>query len=87
MNSEQFRFVLERAKHGVAAASEGDEPMRRMWSDMLHGWWACAMSFDDFDLADTAYRGAALIKAAAAFRNGEAYTVRLDDVCMYGRAT
>lgn len=86
MNAEQLSHLIGRAESGTEAALKGDKLCARMFADTLHGYWSCAMSFDDFVLADTAYRGVAWIDAAIAFQEGRSYVVRLNNACLYGRA-
>lgn len=64
MNNAQLKHITHIAQFALNKCADGHQEQAIMFMDRLHGWWDCAMSCGDFDLAQAAYRGATAIEVA-----------------------
>lgn len=67
MNSDQLHSLTVLAHQGYRAALDLDSSLALVVQTRLGGWWECALSVGDLDLACAAYRAAEWVRAASAF--------------------
>lgn len=64
MDIDQLNSLIRLAKSGAQAALTDDRIKAHICRDRLHGWWECALSIGDHELACAAYRGGEWVDAA-----------------------
>lgn len=67
MNSDQLHSLTVLAHQGYRAAISSNHDLAMFYQCRLDGWWECALSVGDLDLACAAYRASEWVRAASAF--------------------
>ncbi|HBP92964.1 MAG TPA: hypothetical protein DIU19_10970 [Alcanivorax sp.] len=67
MNSDQLHSLAVLAHQGYRAAISSNHDLAMFYQCRLDGWWECALSAGDMDLACAAYRAESWVRAASAF--------------------
>ena len=87
MNSDQLHSLTVLAHQGYRAAISSNHDLAMFYQCRLDGWWECALSAGDMDLACAAYRAESWVRAARSLVDGQPYAVTVNGASLMWRGS